>query len=146
MPSHSSLLADLPTGVPAAHAAGAATSLLCAALPLVAAACWSTRSGRCADAQPDRMQAVIGPQVQPAVALEPEPEPEPALATTARPARPPTCSVRKTSIDGLWLFNDVVDETFQLQLVAFTESALAAGRAGKLPGRTFQVSVAGVCS
>lgn len=115
-------------------------------MPLVAA-CWSTRSGRtCADAQPDQMQAVSGPQVQPAAAPErAQPEPDPTLAAcTARPRSPATCSVTKTSIDGLWLFNDVVDESFQLQLVVFTESALAAGRAGQLPGRTFQVSMAGV--
>ena len=71
----------------------------------------------------------------PTLALEPEPEPEPA------PPNPRTHCVIQTSIEGLWLFTNVVDEAFQLQLVEFTESALAAGRAGQLPGRTFQVSV-----
>ena len=72
----------------------------------------------------------VEPSLGPTVAPEPEPE--------SIPSNPGTHM--KTSIEGLWLFTDVVSEAFQLQLVEFTESALADGRAGQLPGRTFQVS------
>ena len=42
-------------------------------------------------------------------------------------------------MEGLRLFEDVIDEMFQLELITFTETALAAGRDGRLPGKTFQV-------
>lgn len=86
------------------------SAALCLALLPLAAACWSSRRS-------SRTQ------------LPSEPQPAPA---------PRSGACVQTSIDGLSLFEDVLDTASQQRLVAFTEAALTAGRAGKLPGRTFQ--------
>lgn len=131
-----------------------ASAALCVALPLVAA-CWSRSRcthGQTQQANPD--QVVRGAncqrrgtatngrittgavdqvsQLRSGSELEPEPEQIPGQRSSHCP--------NETSIEGLSLFTDVVDETLQRELVTFTDCALAAGRAGRLLGRTFQVS------
>ena len=104
------LHARVAAALPAAIAAALPVALVGAiAAALAAAACCRASSSSGGDTEP-----------------EPEPEPESA------------CRMGRTSIDGLCLFEDVIDEGFQQRLVEFTEAQLIAGRQGQLLGKTFQ--------